>query len=85
MPAWVTVQLVFSPGAVAYRVSWRDSWTNDWQHRQTIGNVTEFVLPNVSIDDFVFGVSAVSADGHESLTSAYVSPVRQSTDVKVVK
>ena len=74
-----------SPGAVAYRVSWRDSWTNDWQHRQTIGNVTEFVLPNVSIDDVVFGVSAVSADGHESLTSAYVSPVRQSTDVKVVK
>jgi hypothetical protein len=74
-----------SPGAVAYRISWRDTWTNDWQHRQTVGNVTEFVLPNVSIDDFVFGVSAVSADGHESLTSAYVSPVRQMADVKVVK
>ncbi len=73
------------PGAVAYRVSWRDTWTNDWQHRQTVGNVTEFVLPNVSIDDFVFGVAAIGADGHESLTSAYVSPVRQSADVKVVK
>lgn len=73
------------PGAVAYRISWRDTWSHDWQHRQTIGNVTEFVLPQVSIDDFVFGVSAVSADGHESLTSAYVSPVRQSADVKVVK
>ncbi|HTM32837.1 MAG TPA: M20/M25/M40 family metallo-hydrolase [Vicinamibacterales bacterium] len=74
-----------SPGAVAYRISWRDTWSYDWQHRQTIGNVTEYVLPNVSIDDFVFGVSAVSADGLESMTSAYVSPVRQSTDVKVVK
>ena len=74
-----------SAGAVAYRISWRDTWTNDWQHRQTVGNVTEFVLPQVSIDDFVFGVAAVSADGHESLTSAYVSPVRQGADVKVVK
>ena len=73
------------PGAVAYRISWRDTWTNDWQHRQTVGNVTEFVLPQVSIDDFVFGVAAVAADGHESLTTAYVSPVRQSADVKVVK
>ena len=74
-----------SPGAVAYRVYWRDTWTNDWQHRQTIGNATSFVLPNLSIDDFVFGVAAVGADGHESLVSAYVSPVRQSADVKVVK
>lgn len=74
-----------SPGAVGYRISWRDTWTNDWQHRQAVGNVTEFVLPNVSIDDFVFGVSAISADGHESLTSAYVTPVRQSADIKTVK
>lgn len=74
-----------APGAAAYRIYWRDTWTNDWQHRQTVGNVTEFVLPNVSIDDFVFGVAAVGADGHESLVSAYVSPVRQSADVKTVK
>ncbi len=74
-----------SPGAVAYRISWRDSWSNDWQHRQTVGNVTEFVLPNVSIDDFVFGVAAIGPDGHESLTSAYVTPPRQGSDVKVVK
>jgi len=74
-----------SPGAVAYRVYWRDTWSNDWQRSQTIGNVTQFVLPNVSIDDFVFGVAAISADGHESLVSAYVSPVRRSSEVKVVK
>jgi hypothetical protein len=74
-----------SPGAAAYRIYWRDTWTNEWQHRQTAGNVTEFVLPNVSIDDGVFGVAAVSADGNESLTSAYAPAVRQVTDVKVVK
>ena len=74
-----------SPGAVGYRISWRDSWTNDWQHRQAVGDVTRFVVPNMSIDDFVFGVAAIGPDGHESLTSAYVTPPRQSADVKVVK
>ena len=73
---------VASPGAVAYRVYWRDTWTNDWQHSQTIGNVTQFTLKNVSIDDFVFGVSAIGADGQESMVSAYVSPVRRDQPLK---
>ena len=73
-----------SPGAVAYRIYWREGWRNDWQHAQVVGNVTEFVLPNVSIDDFVFGVSAIGAGGHESLVSAYVSPLRREPDVKLV-
>jgi len=72
-----------SQGAVAYRIYWRDAGVNDWQHSQLVGNVTELVLPNVSIDDFVFGVAAVGADGHESLVSAYVSPVRRDAEVKL--
>ena len=77
-----TLRWVAAPGAVAYRIYWRDTWTNDWQHSQTIGNVTQFVLKNVSIDDFAFGVSAIGADGRESLVSSYVSPVRQSPPLK---
>lgn len=73
-----------SPGAVSYRIYWRDTWTNDWQHSQTVGNVTEFVLPNVIIDDFVFGVAAIGANGQESLVSAYVSPLRRDPDVRLV-
>ena len=71
-----------SPGAAAYRVYWRDTWNNDWEHSQTIGNVTQFTLKNVNIDDFVFGVSAIGADGQESMVSAYVSPVRPGTTIK---
>jgi hypothetical protein len=71
-----------TPGAVAYRIYWRDTWNNDWEHSQTIGNVTQFTLKNVNIDDFVFGVSAISADGQESMVSAYVSPVRAGTTIK---
>ena len=71
-----------SPGAVAYKIHWRDTWTNDWEHSQTIGNVTQFTMKNVNIDDFVFGVSAISAEGQESMVSAYVSPVRAGTVIK---
>ncbi len=72
------------PGAVAYRIYWRDSWSNSWEHAQSVGNVTQFVLPGVSIDDWVFGVAAVGADGHESLVSAYVSQTRRMNEVKLV-
>jgi len=71
-----------SPGAVAYRIYWRDTWNNDWEYSQTVGNVTQFTLKNVNIDDFSFGVSAIGADGQESLVSSYVSPVRQGTTIK---
>ena len=50
-----------------------------------VGNVTRFQLPNVSIDDYVFGVSAIGADGSESLVSGYVSPVRRMQEIKVRK
>jgi hypothetical protein len=66
-----------SPGAVGYKVYWREAWTPDWQHEVAVGNVTEFVLPSVSIDDYVFGIAAVGADGNESLVSAYVNPPRR--------
>ncbi|QJR37128.1 M20/M25/M40 family metallo-hydrolase [Gemmatimonas groenlandica] len=74
-----------SAGAVAYRVYWRDAWTNDWQKSQVVGNVTKLLMPNVSIDDYVFGVAAIGADGNESVISAYVSPVRKMTDVLLKK
>lgn len=72
-----------SSGAVGYRIYWRDAWANDWQRSQAVGNVTQYVLPNVSIDDFVFGVAAIGADGNESLVSAYVSPNRPMSRVKL--
>jgi len=71
-----------SPGATSYRVYWREAWTSDWQHSQQVGDVTEYVFPKMSIDDFVFGVAAVGADGHESLIAAYVAAQRRDVEVK---
>jgi hypothetical protein len=72
-----------SPAATAYRIYWRDAWTTDWQHSQVVGDVTEFVVPKLSIDNYVFGVAAVGAAGHESLVSAYVPPPRRDPVVKL--
>jgi hypothetical protein len=71
-----------SPGAVAYRVFWREAWGPDWQHDLLVGNVTNVVLPNMQIDDYVFGIAAVDALGHESVVTAYVTPPRAGTAVR---
>jgi hypothetical protein len=70
-----------SAGAAAYRIFWREAWGPDWQDDLLVGNVTNVVLPNLQIDDYVFGVAAVDAAGHESFVSAYVTPPRTSTPV----
>ena len=62
-----------SPGASGYRIFWREAWAPDWQHELYVGNVTEYVMPHANVDDWVFGVAAVDADGHESTVSAYVA------------
>ncbi|HMF95805.1 MAG TPA: M28 family peptidase, partial [Vicinamibacterales bacterium] len=70
------------PGAAAYRIFWREAWGPDWQHEMLVGNLTNVVLPNMQIDDFVFGVAAVDAAGHESYVTAYVTPPRANTPIK---
>ncbi len=70
-----------APGAAAYRIFWREAWGPDWQHDLLVGNVTGVVLPNVQIDDYVFGVAAIDAAGHESFVTAYVTPARANTPI----
>ena len=69
-----------SPGAASYRIFWRNAWAPDWQHELAVGNVTEYTLPHMNIDDWVFGVAAVGPGGHESSVNAYVTPPRSSSD-----
>lgn len=54
------------PGAAGYRVHWRDTTAPQWQHSHNVGDVDHYVLKDVVIDDWFFGVSAISADGYES-------------------
>jgi hypothetical protein len=56
------------PGAVTYKIYWRDTTSPQWQYSRTVkGDVTEFTLKGIVIDNYLFGVAAVGANGHESV------------------
>ena len=61
-----TVKWRAVPGAAGYRVWWRSTTAPQWTHSRWAGSATELVLPGIVIDDYFFGVSAVSEDGYES-------------------
>ena len=52
-----------------YIVHWRDTTVPQWQHSRYVGNVTEFTLENIVIDNYLFGVSSVNKDGHQSVVA----------------
>ncbi|MEX0738906.1 MAG: M28 family metallopeptidase [Pseudohongiella sp.] len=54
------------PGATQYRLHWRLTTDAQWTHSRTVGDVDEFTLENVVIDNYYFGVSSVSATGVQS-------------------
>lgn len=49
-----------------YRIHWRLTTEPTWTKSQYVGDVTEFTLENIVIDNYFFGVSSVSKDGFES-------------------
>ena len=53
-------------GATSYRVWRRSTTAPQWTDSTSAANATELTLPGVVIDDWFFGVSAVSDDGYES-------------------
>ncbi len=55
-----------SDGAVGYKIYWRDTTSPTWDHSRFVGDVSEFTLDGIVIDNFFFGVAAVGKDGHES-------------------
>ncbi len=55
-----------SPGAGRYDAWWRETTAPQWQHVQKAGDTDSVMLKNIILDDYFFGVSAVSKDGWES-------------------
>jgi hypothetical protein len=66
-----------------YAIVMRSTTATDWEQEIFVGNVTEYLLKDVSIDDVRFGVKAIDNDGNESLVSAYVYPSRPKREVPV--
>ncbi|MBT8283608.1 MAG: M28 family peptidase [Muriicola sp.] len=55
-----------SEGAAGYKIYWRDTTSPTWDNSRYVGDVTEFILEGIVIDNYFFGVSAVSEAGFES-------------------
>ena len=53
-------------GAKGYKIYWRDTTSPTWDYSRYVGDVTEFVLDGIVIDNYFFGVSAVGEDEFES-------------------
>jgi len=73
----------YVPGAVAYVVRWRRTDAAAWERSERVESLCpalepgadrlcSHVLPHVRVDDWVFGVSAVAADGSESPVASAV-------------
>ncbi len=58
-----------SPDVIGYRIYWRKPSEVNWTQSRFVGNVTQYTLKNVIIDNYFFGVAAVGKNGHESLVA----------------
>lgn len=54
-------------GATGYKIYWRDTTSPTWDNSRFVGDVSEFTLNGIVIDNYFFGVSAVGQNGHESV------------------
>lgn len=53
-------------GATGYKIYWRDTTSPTWDNSRYVGDVSEFTLEGIVIDNFFFGVASVGKDGYES-------------------
>ncbi len=56
-----------------YAIVIRSSTAPFWEQQTFVGKVTEYTLSGLSIDDIVFGVKAIDADGHESPVAPWIA------------
>ena len=57
---------VDDPSLAGYKIYWRDTTAPQWTHSRYVGNVTEFTLEDMVIDNYLYGVASVGTNGHES-------------------
>jgi len=53
-------------GAIGYKIYWRDTTSPTWDNSRYVGDVTEFTLNGIVIDNYFFGIASVGKNGFES-------------------
>ena len=54
------------PALAGYKIYWRETTSPQWERSRYVGDVEQFTLDGVIVDNYLFGVAAVGADGNES-------------------
>lgn len=52
---------------IGYKIYWRLTTSPQWENSRFVGNVDFYELKGIVIDNYLFGVAAVSKNGHESV------------------
>lgn len=52
---------------IGYKIYWRSTTAPQWEFSRFVGDVDNFELKGIVIDNYFFGVAAVGKDGHESV------------------
>jgi hypothetical protein len=63
---WQTLDKQQNPQLAGYKIYWRFTDAPQWQYSKYVGDVSEYTLENVVIDNYFFGLASVSKDGFES-------------------
>ena len=64
--SWAALDKNQNKQLAGYKIYWRYPDAPQWQYSKFVGNVTEYTLKNVVIDNYFFGVASVSEEGFES-------------------
>lgn len=54
------------PNIQGYKIYWRDTTSPTWDYSRFVGNVNNFVLDGIVIDNYFFGIATVGKNGFES-------------------
>jgi len=70
------------PDLAGYAIVVRPTTSPFWEQEIFVGNVTEYLMKDVSIDDRIFGVKAIDKNGNASLVSVYVPRPRPPLEIE---
>jgi len=56
-------------GAKGYIIYWRDTTSATWDYSRYVGDISEFTLNGIVIDNYFFGIASVGENGFESVVT----------------
>jgi len=68
---------VVADSMAGYKVYWRETTEAQWKYFRYVGDVTEYTLEGIVIDNYMFGVASVGRDGNESVVTFPSAQIRR--------